>query len=200
MFGWLSLKLNWICSWSLDMMLWYLSFFERCLCTKTLSVDSVTDCSEAARQLSMVSDTASFISKWWRNSVRKGYFNRKCIYKWNPDGANKRKVFVFYINYHWINRYEMVCNTNARDTPTQKMKILSSFTHSRVDPNRHCISFSCGAQRKCLKYVGNQIISEPTDFKGVVDVFFFLGLIVLMECSLACVNALFFIKTHYNTL
>ncbi len=117
MFGWLSLQLNWICSWSLDMMLWYLSFFERCLCTKTLSVDSVTDCSEAARQLSMVLDTASFISKWWRNSVRKGYFNRKCIYKWNPDGANKRKVFVFYINYHWINRYEMVCNTNARDTP-----------------------------------------------------------------------------------
>ncbi len=34
------------------------------------------------------------------------------------------------------------------------------------------------------------------NFKGVVD-WFFLGLIVFMGCSLACVSCLFFFKTHY---
>ncbi len=117
MFGWLSLKLNWICSWSLDMMLWYLSFFKRCLCTKTLCW--LSDCWPVRQQGSCL---------WFQTQLplsvndgeiqsEKGLFNRKCIHKWNPDGANKRKVFVFYINYHRNSKHEMVCNTNARNTP-----------------------------------------------------------------------------------
>ncbi len=145
MFGWLSLQLNWICSWSLDMMLWYLSFFERCLCTKTLTqwltaVRQQGSCLWFQTQLHLsvndgeiLSGKGILIENVFINEIQMGLIKEKSLYF--------ILIIIESIGMKW-------CATPMLGILHPKMKILSSFTHSRVDPNRHCISFSCGAQKK----------------------------------------------------